>query len=61
MSIARLDSRDTAVRVDRTSQGEIDLILHDMEGNAVKISGSISSVLMLADRINDRLHGYRGG
>ena len=65
MSTVRIESRDTSVRLDSEVTGEdrgkVQLVMYDMDGHSVVFEGTPSSVLMLVDRINDRVHGLRGG
>lgn len=61
MDKVRLESKDTNVRVDQRDppRDVVDLVLHTREG-VVVVSGTSDSVLMLVDRINDRVSHLRG-
>jgi hypothetical protein len=65
MSADRLRAEDTSVELDTFTadgedRGEIAIRVYDLEGRGLFIEGTPSSILMLVDRINDRVHRLRG-
>lgn len=59
--VVRLDSADTNVRLDSLEGDQVQLVLSNLGKSGVVVTGSVSSVLMLVDRINDRVHHIRQG
>lgn len=59
MDVVRLESKDTEARLDTLAGGEVSLTLFTTNDGALVVNGTEDSLLMLVDRINDRVHHLR--